>query len=206
MRIKKGFWSGFFFKNPILVRVIGISPVVAASLTLKCGLSISIIMAILFLSCSIFAAFWSYLIPDKFHTPVYILISSIMLIPSYFLCNAIYPGIISELGVFAPMLIINTLISQYSDSYSSSDNLKRTAFDTLGNIIGFGFVVITISAFREILSYGTIYDKEISFVEGNEAFTLPFAGFILLGLLAALIRCVREHINFEDAGGETVEQ
>ena len=44
-----GLLAGIFYKNPVLVRMVGIGPVVAAAVTLKNGLALSIIMTILFL-------------------------------------------------------------------------------------------------------------------------------------------------------------
>jgi len=53
--------------------------------------------------------------------------------------------------------------------------------------VGFSLVMCIVSAFREILGKGTIWDAPIGKMQGNISFLLPFMGFIIIGFLAAAI-------------------
>ncbi|MBQ6568918.1 MAG: hypothetical protein IJL87_01535 [Clostridia bacterium] len=190
-----GFIKGFFYKNPILVGIIGIGPAVAAAYTLKNGIAICVIMLVLFVATGIFSYFVGDLLPDKLSIPSYVVFSAGMLVPAYMLCEKIVPGAVDALGVFAPLMAVNTMIISRSDSYRDMKSLKETAADTFGNIAGFATTVLIVSAVRELLAFGTLLEHPIAGIKPAENLRLPFAGYIILGIMAAVLRKFRRHIR-----------
>ena len=192
---EKGFLKGLFYKNPVLVRIIGIGPVVAAAYSLKNGIALCVIMLVLFVSTGFFSFFLGSFFSQKTAVPAYVIFSAIMLIPAYLLCNLILPGTVDALGVFAPIMMVNTLIISRSDKYGSFSSLLDAIIDALGNVCGFAVVVLFVSAVREIFAFGTLFDISLGELATVEGLRLPFAGYIILGLTAALLRNIRRRIR-----------
>lgn len=194
-RYEQGFMRGFFYKNPVLVRVIGIGPAVAAAYSLQNGTALCIIMLILFISTGVFTFFAGGLLSEKAAVPAEVVFSSLMLIPAFLLCEALLPGTVEALGVFAPLMMVNTLIISRSDSYTGRSSLGEVIKDVLGNAAGFCAVVLFVSAVRELISFGTLFGLSAFGITPVENFRLPFAGYVILGLLAALLRNVRRKVR-----------
>lgn len=197
------FIKGFFLKNPILVRAIGVGPVVGAAITLKHGISLSIIMAVLLFGSSLFGHFLGRMISERYRAPLNIILSAILLIPSYLVADWILPGGVISLSVFAPLMMVNSILASYV-SNTSGGRIGEKLTDALGNSFGFAVVTLIVSAIREIIIYGTLFGHTVQNSFEIPAFKLPFVGFIFLGFAAALCKKLRFKYasRLIDKGGE----
>lgn len=196
---EQGVLNGLFYKNPVLVRMVGIGPVVAAAVTLKNGLALCIIMAILFLATGFFSFKFGPLLPDRARTPAYVITSALAVIPAFLICGGLLPGAVTSLGVFGPVMIVNTIIISRTGKYDRTF-LNETASDIFGNILGFSAVVIVFSAIREIVSLGSVFDIPLENIKTVKAAALPFAGYIMLGFAAAFLRRLRIYVKEKQEG------
>lgn len=191
---EQGILKGILYKNPVLIRMIGIGPVVGAAVTLKNGIAICIIMTVLFLATGLCSYGLGYRLPDWAKTPTYVALSAVAVIPAFLICGRLLPGTVAALGVFGPIMIVNSIIISRTGHYGT-DSLSETVNDIVGNVIGFSVVVLILSAFRELLSYGTILDIPVENITKIRAMGLPFAGYIMLGFSAAVLRKLRGYVR-----------
>lgn len=186
---RQSFIRGLFLKNPVLVRAIGLGPIAAAALTLKMGLALSVIMTVLLFGSGIFGYFLISRFPKWLKAPAHIVLSAALLIPAYLIVDLFFPMTVYSLSVFAPLMVVNSILSSYSGGNYPYISVMMS--DTAGNAIGFAAVALIFSAAREYLTAGTIWDANINHLFEIPALKLPFAGFIMLGLSAAVFKKIR---------------
>ena len=123
------------------------------------------------------------------------LLSCVFFIPALWFAKTIFPEVNDKVGVFLPLMVVNPIISVRSadaaNGYKPFTSMKRG----IETAISFSLVMCIVSALREILGKGTIWDTPISSVTANFSFQLPFMGFIIVGFLAAGVKILSILIN-----------
>lgn len=190
LRGNSPFVKGAFLKNPVLVRAIGIGPIIGAAITLRHGLALSIIMTVLLFGSSLFGFFIGRLIPESFRAPINIILCAVLLIPSFLIAEWILPGGVHSLSVFAPLMMVNSILASYVSNTDGASISARLG-DALGNAVGFSAVAMFVAFVRQFCDCGMLFGITIQKSFSVPALNLPFAGFILLGLAAALCKKLR---------------
>ena len=175
-------------ENPILISGLSLGPVVAISQSLKAGVSLSVAFAIIIVPVLVLFAVNPIKIPKSMRVILCALLSSIFFIPAFWFAKNIFPEVSDKVGVFLPLMVVNPIITAHSGEAVRSKRPLQSFIDGLITTVGFSFVMILVSAIREIFGKGTLWDKPISTMQGNISFLLPFMGFILLGFFAAAAR------------------
>lgn len=185
---------------------IGICPIVAVTTTLKQAVAISIVtvittIVICMLTNIIFKRLASWL-----RVALYFLCALGIFIPCTMLVNMILPMTLPSLGVFMPLLVVNTLYLYRSEGYARKNKFVPSFLDSLFTSLGYALAVCIFGALREIITHATIWDVRISFLYPITAFANPFGGFIILGFVSALFAAYSSFlstqryvtINFDD--------
>jgi len=181
-------FKNFTASNPVLISGLSLGPVIAISQSLKAGVSLSAAFSIIILPVLVLFA----VVPIKFSKSTRImaccLLSAIFFIPAFWFAQTIFPEVNDKVGVFLPLMVVNPIISSRSADASKGYYPLTSLINGLKTALGFSVVMCLVSAIREIIGNGTIWDVPIGNLEGNISFLLPFMGFILLGFLAAAAR------------------
>ncbi|MBQ8868172.1 MAG: hypothetical protein IJ027_00440 [Oscillospiraceae bacterium] len=172
-------------ENPILISGLSLGPVVAISQSLKAGVSLSVAFAIIIVPVLVLFAVNPIKIPKSIRVILCALLSSLFFIPAFWFAKNIFPEVSDKVGVFLPLMVVNPIITAHSGEAVRDKRPLRSLIDGLITTVGFSLVMIFVSAIREILGKGTIWDKPIGNMQRNISFLLPFMGFIIVGLLAA---------------------
>lgn len=172
-------------ENPVLVSGLSLGPVVAISQSLKAGVSLSVAFAIIIIPVLVFFAF----VPLKFSKSVRVilcaLLSCLFFIPAFWFAKNIFPEVSDKVGVFLPLMVVNPIIAAHSGEAVRTKKPLTSFIDGIFTTVGFSLVMCIVSAFREILGKGSIWDVPLGSMQGNISFLLPFMGFIIVGFLAA---------------------
>ena len=176
--------------NPVLVSGLSLGPIVAISQSLKAGFSLSAAFCIIIVPVLVIFGF----IPIKLSKSMRIILSAILscifFVPALWFAQTIFPEVNDKVGVFLPLMVVNPIINVKSadaaKGYKPFTSMKRG----IETAISFSLVMCVVSALREILGKGTIWDAPISTFTGNFSFQLPFMGFIIVGLLAAGVKSI----------------
>ena len=104
-----------------------------------------------------------------------------------------------QLSVFVGLIITNCIVMGRADAFAMSNTPKDSILDGLGNGIGYGVILIIVSAFRELLGTGQLYGyrlipesiylktledgSTIGWYMDNGMMLLAPGAFIVLGLL-----------------------
>ncbi len=185
--------AGLFLSNTVLGSGLVVAPVVIASNTLKNG----VVLGAAFFIITFFTVMFSRLVPKKIpytlRIVIYVLLAAVIYIPATMFLTNIMPDTVYKVGIFLPLLITNSLITQRIEGRFKYKRFGVMTVDLLSHILGFVVVIILVGAIREILGTGMIWETSISFIsiKTAPAIMYPFCGFIILGFLSAVLQKIK---------------
>ncbi len=190
---KDVFIDGVFYKNPVLVHALGVAPIVGAGTSLKNGIALSILTFLLLFPVNVLASILGRNFKPPQRLSLYVILAAVLLIPVSRYLQYYYPNIVNSLGIFLPLVSVSSLISVRAEVFAIRNFVSRTIVDSFATGLGFALVICLVSAIRELLATGAIngvvFLNQFSFTPA----TMSFTGFMLLGLIAAGGRKLRQY-------------
>jgi electron transport complex protein RnfE len=187
------FYKGVFSKNPVLVRAFALAPVLYVSTTFKNGILLSVATFIVLCFMSIFSSLLYEKIPVFMRAATVTLTASIFVTGVALLCYQFAPNITNDVGMFIPLIAVNGIILARADVFHSKNKLLPSLIDGAANGAGFSVAILIISVFREVIGYGTLYEKKLP---GLTNFGFDFinhapGAFFILAVILAIVQYVR---------------
>ena len=203
---KNTVFDGLLADNTVLSSLMVISPVII------CGDSLRNAEALIyaFSSITFLAVMISSFVPKKLPYTVkviiYALISSLVYIPVKLAAEEFYPDCISRIGIYFPLLAVNSLIVFQTEAKFFRMKKLKMIPSLIFYILGFDLVMLITAFIRELLAYGTINSKIVDVDTLISGLAQPFGGFIFLGLMCGIYRRIRASVinEINDDGGEDV--
>lgn len=180
--------------NIVLIQALGLCPVIATATTLQNGVVMSACTAAVLLPMSLLVAAMGNWMPKWLRPAVYAVVASLLLVgASYLLEHYISAELYAKLHHFIPLIAVNMLYAR-NRIFSSIVNPVSTIVDALGSTLGFGLVICAVSAIREVIAYGTLWNQPLDTTIQLPQIATPFTAFIMLGFMAAALQWSRRHI------------
>ena len=184
--------EGIFQKNPILVCGLALPFAMMVTNNLKNSVSISILMACSLIPTVLLAPLIGGKLPRWLSWAVYALFSMALVIAFQPLTAAIAPEVGDSLGIYVPILSLNTLMFTLCGRYSQPGHRPVLALvDAVGYSAGFALAMCLLAAIRGLLGNNTLWGRAVKLPVRLTGVQIPFAGFILVALLAALLQFLR---------------
>ena len=181
--------------NIVLIQALGLCPIIAVSTTLQNGVVMAVCTAAVMIPMSLLMALLGNYMPKWTRPAVYAVLSSLLLVGcSYVLDHYISAELFAGLHHFIPLIAVNMLYAR-TVNFSSAWHPVTTVMDALGSTLGFGLVICTVSALREVIAYGTLWGHSLGTTVQAPSIATPFAAFILLGFMAAGLQWSRQRIS-----------
>ena len=186
------FLNGILYENPTFVQLLGMCPTLAVTTSVSNGIGMGLSATAVLIMSNILIALLRKIIPDKVRIAAYIVIIATFVTIVQMVLEAFVPSLYASLGLFIPLIVVNCIILARAESFASKNNAFRSAIDGAGMGLGFTLALVIISAVREILGQGTFLGIEIlpEAIKPAAIIGMPPGGFIVLGLLIALINFV----------------
>ena len=188
-------------KNPLLTRLIGLSPLLAISYSLTWSIAMGVVFLIVLTLTSLLVSVSRFLVPPPATLACYMLITATIVTAIDLLMQAWFPEVRSALGIYLPIVAANCLIIDRTLVFASQNTVLTSLKDALLHSLAVMLVLILLGSFRELIAYGSLLkdihliaggvseDFAIHFTQDNKGFflaALPAGAFISLGLLIAL--------------------
>lgn len=186
-------FRGILGENMVLSSLMLISPVIICGDTLKNAIAlICAFSAITFLSVTI-SSFVPRRLPFAAKVIIYAIVASIVYIPVQFAGRELFPSSIERIGIYYPLLAVNSLIIFRSEAELYAMKRGKMTVTLIFYIIGFDAVMLVAGFVREIIAYGTVNDRLVDVDIIISGLSQPFGGFIFLGLFCAVYRKIRAY-------------
>lgn len=195
---KNIFEKGILSRNPVLVYAIGICPLIAVAKSAATAAVLALLSAVLLIFLEIFTALIFKKIPKWLRVGVYAITGILLIIPFYMLMSNYMPSIEVSLGIYIPLLAVNSITVQRCEAFAVKHSVKSAFLDALANSIGYAIPLILTGIIREALGSSKIFGHYIDALPHANGFLMPFCGFIILGFVAAFINYMRSTFRIGD--------
>ncbi len=176
-----------------------ISPVIICGDTLRNAEALAMAFTSITLLSVLISSFTPKKLPYAVKIIIYAVISSLIYIPVRMAAQEFFPGIITRIGIYFPLLAVNSLIVVQTETKFFRMKRLKMIPTLLFYVAGFDAVILITAFIRELLAYGTINNRMVDADTLISGLSQPFGGFIFLGLLCGLYRALRSLFSSEPA-------
>lgn len=181
--------DGIIKQNVVLMSGLFTAPVVAASTSTITAAAICAAFSLITLFSAAICCYLPRKIVFAVKIALYAIISSVIYIPVMLLMNSVFTvDTIAAVGIYLPIIITNPLILSKTESRFSLRPFKYMLKDLIGFILGFDLACLLVGIIRDILVNNSIGNIRVSLPFTMPALSTCFGGFILVGLLAGIVR------------------
>ena len=191
MNIGKQFKEGMITNNPVLVQLLGMCSTMAITTSFFNGLGMGVAVIIILTLSNVL------IIPDKIRIAMFIVVIAGFVTCVDLLLQAFVPALSESLGVFIPLIVVNCIILGRAEAFSYKNGIAASFFDGIFQGVGYTVVLVIMCVIRELLGSGTFGGGLLNGGQGiriiPEQFgvkimTLPVGGFLVLGVLIAVMQ------------------
>ena len=196
--MKKSLLAPVLDNNPIALQVLGVCS--ALAVTTKLETAFVMTLAVIFVTAfsNLFVSIIRNHIPNSVRIIVQMaIIASLVIVVDQFLKAFLY-DISKQLSVFVGLIITNCIVMGRAEAFAMKSAPLPSLIDGIGNGLGYGFVLITVAFFRELLGSGQLFGLEVlplvsngGWYQPNGMMLLAPSAFFLIGFLIWAIRTVK---------------
>ena len=187
--------NGIIKENPVLVLILGICPTLAVSTQAENALGMGLATTFVLLGSNTAVSLLRKIIPGKVRIPCYIvLIAGFTTLVQMIVEAYAYP-LYQALGIYLPLIAVNCIVFARAEMFANKHTAIDSAVDAIGMGAGFTLALFFIASLREILGSGTWFGLELPVLIDNhiEAFSIAPGGFVVFGLLIAIINKISKN-------------
>lgn len=188
--------------NPVLLQLLGLSPVLAVSSTLVDGLGLGIATFIVCVLSCLSVSLLRGVIPHQWRLVCYLLLLASYTTMAEIIVQVYFYPLFARLGIYLPLICCNIAILIRMETVASQSDWPAATLDAVKNGCGFLMALGLFAACRELLISGTFFADSALLLPVNSAVsTVPdtlnapllfqfantqAAALLLLGLFVAL--------------------
>ncbi|MCR4925807.1 MAG: hypothetical protein K5917_05920 [Clostridiales bacterium] len=196
---------GIITRNPVLVQAIGLCPLIAVVTSAFAGLIIGAISFLILFVSEILACLFLKKTTRWVRVGIYALIGVAMIIPFNYLIDRFMPNTSILLGIYVPLLCVNSLSLFRCEFFATkTTKIKNVFVDALASGLGYLFVLLIVGFIREAFGNSTVFGIYVDFLPRANGMLMPFAGFIIIGFLSALLNWIIKRTKLESMSEVTL--
>ncbi|AWB68016.1 NADH:ubiquinone reductase (Na(+)-transporting) subunit D [Saccharobesus litoralis] len=192
---KKVLTSPIVDNNPIALQILGICSALAVTSSMVNALVMTIAVVCVTGFSSLFISTIRNHIPGSVRIIVQMAIIASLVIVVDQVLKAFSYQLSKELSVYIGLIITNCIVMGRAEAFAMKETPMMSFLDGIGNGLGYGFILISVAFFRELLGFGTLFGIEIlplvqngGWYQANGLLVLPFSSFFIIGLIIWAIR------------------
>ncbi|SUZ48030.1 uncharacterized protein METZ01_LOCUS884 [marine metagenome] len=183
--------------NPITLQVLGICSALAVTVKMDTAIVMSIAVIFVLTMSNTVVSIFRNMIPSRVRIIFALLvISSLVTLTDQYLKAYMY-DMSKQLNVFLALIITNCIVLGRAEAFAMKEGPWRSFLDGLGNALGYGVILVAVSAFREFFGSGSLMGYQIiseemyaSGYQDNGLIAFPPGAFIILGLIIWVQRTI----------------
>ena len=182
-------YNGIIKENPTFMQVLGMCPTLAVTSSATNGIGMGLSTTAVLVVTNVLISAFRKVIPDEIRIPGYITLIATVVTILQFLLQAYMPALNKSLGIFIPLIVVNCIILGRAEAYASKNGVVASAFDGIGQGLGFTVSLTTLGIIRELLGTGKVFNFQVMPDSFQPALIMILApgGFLTLAVLMALL-------------------
>jgi len=172
--------------NPITVQVLGICSALAVTAKMKPAFVMMLSVVMVLAIANVVISVLRNGIPPRIRIIVQlVVIASLVILVDQVLKAYVY-DVSRQLSVFVGLIITNCIIMGRLEAFAMGNKAWPSLLDGIGNAFGYGWVLIAVAFFRELLGSGTLWGYQII---PNALYDIGYKnnGFMILPPMALII-------------------
>lgn len=143
--------------NPITVQVLGICSALAVTSLLLPSIVISIAVVFVTAFANLITSFLRNSIPKSVRMIVQLVIIATLVTVVELTLKAFSYPVYKDLSVYIGLIITNCIVMGRLEAFAMANDPWRSFIDGIGNGLGYGFILVVVAFFRELLGKGTLF-------------------------------------------------
>ena len=187
------FTNGLVKENPLIMLMIGLCSALAITTSVANGIGMGLAMTFVIVLSEMIISIFRKFIPNDIRIPIFIIVIASFTTIVDLLMQAFLPELSESMGIFIKLIVVNCIIMGRVESFASKETPLKAMVDALGMGMGFTWVLVVMSAIRELLGTGTVLgirllpdDYLIKFFANSPG------GFFVFGIMIALTYLVQD--------------
>ena len=174
-----------WLSNPVMVRGLGLAPVVGAALDGERALMLCLACLLLITFTRVFAVAICHLTGNRFRPAIYCYTAAVLYIPVYTLLYNLFGNDLSILGIYLPILVAEPAIVKRME-FTELEPVRDALRHGFNNGIGMCVALLIVGCLRELLGSGALFGHAVLSTAPLPLASQPTGGFVLLGVIAAV--------------------
>ncbi len=196
--LRKSIVSPVLDNNPIALQVLGVCS--ALAVTTKLETAFVMTLAVMFVTAfsNLFVSLMRNHIPNSVRIIVQMAIIASLVIVVDQVLRAYFFDISKQLSVFVGLIITNCIVMGRAEAFAMKEAPLPSFIDGIANGLGYGFVLIFVGFFRELLGSGRVFGMQVmplvsdgGWYQPNGMMLLAPSAFFLIGFLIWGIRTMK---------------
>ena len=177
--------------NPVTTQELGICSALAITVQLKPAIVMALSVLAVLSVANVLVSLLRNLIPSRIRIIVQLVVIAALVILVDQVLKAFVYDVSKELSVFVGLIITNCIIMGRLEAFALGNTPWKSFLDGLGNAFGYGWILIAVAFFRELLGAGTLFGYpvlekiglyELGY-ENNGMMILPPMALITVGII-----------------------
>ena len=147
--------------NPITVQVLGICSALAITVQLKPAIVMSISVLVVMAASNVIISLLRNLIPNRIRIIVQLVVVAAMVVLVDQVLKAFAYDVYKELSIFIGLIITNCIVMGRLEAFALANTPWKSFLDGIGNAAGYGFILIVVAFFRELLGSGKLFGFQV---------------------------------------------
>ena len=147
--------------NPITVQVLGICSALAITVQLKPAIVMSISVVVVMAASNVIISLLRNLIPNRIRIIVQLVVVAAMVVLVDQVLKAFAYDVYKELSIFIGLIITNCIVMGRLEAFALANTPWKSFLDGIGNAAGYGFILIVVAFFRELLGSGKLFGYQV---------------------------------------------
>ncbi len=174
-----------WLNNPVMVRGLGLAPVVAVASDGDNALMLCAAAILLLTTTRMLAVAVCHLTGNRFRALVYSFSAAVLYIPAYLILYHLFGADLSVLGIYLPLLVVEPAIIKRLEA-PELESVGEAFRRGINNTVGLCISLLLVGSLREVLSVGTLFGHTILNTQLLPLASQPAGGFLLLGFISAI--------------------
>ncbi len=147
--------------NPITVQVLGVCSALAITVQLKPALVMTLSVVAVMGASNVIISLLRNLIPNRIRIIVQLVVVASMVILVDQILRAYAYDVSKQLSIFIGLIITNCIVMGRLEAFALGNGVWKSFLDGIGNAAGYGFILIVVAFFRELLGSGKLFGFQV---------------------------------------------
>ena len=175
--------------NPLTVQVLGICSVLAVTVKMKPTLVMAIAVILVIMFSNLIISLIRNWVPNRVRIILQLSVVATLVTLVSEVLKAYYYDMYKVLGAFVGLIITNCIVMGRLEAFAMGNKPYDSVLDGLGSGLGYGWIILLVAFFRELLGSGSIFDFKVFEALGWEHFPTnglmvdSIGAFLIIGLI-----------------------